>query len=176
MCDEKRVRELLDEIRAEFPGFRLLPKQSSRLQRLIGGALGILTLGGQRAYLDHYVTTIGRTIYVNRGWEARSPGDRYLTLCHERVHLRQFRRYGWLPMALGYLLLPLPMGLAYVRARLEWEAYAEGLRAARALYGDSYVRDSDERARVVAQFTGPAYGWMWPFRRCVERWYDDVLG
>jgi hypothetical protein len=22
---------------------------------------------------------------------------------------------------------------------------------------------------------GPSYGWMWPFRRSVERWYDQVL-
>jgi hypothetical protein len=28
---------------------------------------------------------------------------------------------------------------------------------------------------VIEQFTGPSYGWMWPFRRSVERWYDDVL-
>ena len=31
------------------------------------------------------------------------------------------------------------------------------------------------RRRVIEQFTGAAYGWMWPFRRGLERWYDRVL-
>ena len=79
------------------------------------------------------------------------------------------------PMALAYLLVPLPLGLAWCRARLEWEAYAEGLAVARELFGEAHVRDPGLRAHVVGQFVGPAYGWMWPFRRTVERWYDQVL-
>jgi hypothetical protein len=27
----------------------------------------------------------------------------------------------------------------------------------------------------VTRFTGPDYGWMWPFPRGVERWYDAWL-
>jgi hypothetical protein len=27
----------------------------------------------------------------------------------------------------------------------------------------------------VERFTGGDYGWMWPFRGHVERWYDAVL-
>jgi hypothetical protein len=27
----------------------------------------------------------------------------------------------------------------------------------------------------VDQFTSAAYGWMWPFRAQVERWYDTAL-
>src|SRR5262245_16680066 len=110
--NETRVQGLLAEIEAEFPGFRLVAKERSRLQRAIAAALRLLTLGGQSVYLDRYVTTIGRTIYVNRGWDERSAADRYITLRHERVHLRQFRRYGLVPMSLAYLLLPLPFGLA----------------------------------------------------------------
>ena len=26
-----------------------------------------------------------------------------------------------------------------------------------------------------AQFVGGAYGWMWPFRRGIERWYDAIV-
>jgi len=170
VIDESHVARLLDNIKTEFPGFRLVYKSDSAVQRAIGLALAILTGGGQRVYLEKYVTTIGRTIYLNRGWDARTAVDRYVTLCHERVHLRQFRRYGLVPMALAYLLLPLPIGLAWCRARLEWEAYAEGLRVARDLLGEAHVRDPAVRAGIVGQFTGPAYGWMWPFRSAVERW------
>jgi hypothetical protein len=172
---ESDVAQLLTEIRAEFPRFRLIPKLDSRLQRAIGFALRALTFGRQTAYLTHYVTTIGRTVYTNTSWDARSPADRYATLCHERVHLRQFRRYGLIPMALAYLLLPLPLGLAYVRARLEWQAYAETLRVTARIHGPAAARDKELRAHIVAQFTGPSYGWMWPFPQTIGRWIDAVL-
>ena len=174
MTDEARLDALLDEIRTEFAGFRLVPKERSPLQRAIDRALRVVTFGAQRSYLDAYVTTIGRTVYVNRGWEERSAADRYVTLRHERVHLRQFRRLGLLPMALLYLLVPFPLGLAWFRAHFEREAYAEGLRAMRETYGPGYVARPEVREHVLAQFTGPSYGWMWPFRRSIERWYDRV--
>ena len=47
---------------------------------------------------------------------------RTVLLRHERVHLRQRRRYGFLPFAILYLIPLLPLGLAYFRARFEWEA------------------------------------------------------
>jgi hypothetical protein len=28
---------------------------------------------------------------------------------------------------------------------------------------------------VIAQFVSGAYGWMWPFPRAVERWFDDFV-
>ena len=31
------------------------------------------------------------------------------------------------------------------------------------------------RAQIVRRFTGPDYGWMWPFPRAVGRWIDDAL-
>jgi hypothetical protein len=169
---ERRLAALLDELQAEFPGFRLVRKEESRLQRLIARLLRLLTAGGQNGYLERFVTTIGRTVYVNRGWDERTADDRYATLRHERIHLRQFRRFGLLPMSLAYLLLPLPAGLAWCRARLEWEAYAESLRAWAEVYGPDHLARPDVRAHVVAQFTGPSYGWMWPFPRVVEGWYE----
>jgi hypothetical protein len=94
---------------------------------------------------------------------------------HELVHLRQFRRYGLLGMALLYVLMPLPMGLAYFRARFEMEAYEETIRAAASVYGIAYVRAPSFRDYLVRQFVGPSYGWMWPFRRAVEAWYERAV-
>jgi hypothetical protein len=114
-------------------------------------------------------------VYVTPDWDDRHADERYVILCHERVHLRQFRRLTLLGMAVLYLLVPLPMGLAYFRARLEREAYEETLRAAAEVYGVDYVRTAEFRGRILGQFLGPAYGWMWPFRGQLDRWYDGVL-
>jgi hypothetical protein len=172
---EARYRALVEEIRTEFPGFRLVAKPESALQRMIHVALSILTFGGQRAYLDGYQTTIGQTVYVTRDWDLRPAAERYVTLRHERIHLRQFARFGLVGMALLYLLLPLPLGLAWFRARFEWEAYAESIRAEAEVHGRAAAADARFRERIVCAFTSGAYGWMWPFRRAVESWYDAAL-
>lgn len=166
---------MLDEIQREFPRFRVVYKRESAFSKLIHGCLLVLTLGGQRHFLTGYYTVIGDTLYVPDSWDALDPDERAILLRHERVHLRQRRRYGALGMALLYLLPFFPLGLAYGRARLEWEAYRETLRATAELQGLSRARDPALRARIVGRFTGPDYGWMWPFRRTVERWYDDAL-
>jgi hypothetical protein len=168
---EELYRVLLAECEAEFAGFALRKKDESRLQRAIDRALKILTLGGQRHYLDQYQTTIGRTVWVTSDWDTRPAAERYSTLRHERIHLRQFQRLGLPLMAVLYLGV-LPVGLAWFRARFEKEAYEESLRAWAEMYGPEHVRRADVRAEVVSRFTGPAYGWMWPFRRSIEAWYD----
>jgi hypothetical protein len=170
-----RYHALLERIRAEFPAFRIVRKDRSRLQRAIHLALVIVTLGGMRRYLDGYQTTIGQTVYVTADWDERPFEERIITMRHELVHMRQFQRLTPLGMAVVYLLLPLPMGLAYGRARLEWEAYRETLVAVAELRGLEAARGAALRERIVSQFTGPSYGWMWPLRRQVERWYDDAV-
>jgi hypothetical protein len=165
----------MEEIRGEFPRFRIVPKAGDPLSRIIAGLLRVVTLGGQRHYLSHYHTVIGYTLYVPTSWDALNDIDRVILLRHERVHLLQRRRYGFAGMALLYLLPFFPLGLAYGRARLEWEAYEETLRATAEHHGLSAVRAPELRAQLVERFTGPDYGWMWPFRGAVERWYDRAV-
>jgi hypothetical protein len=166
-----RYRALVAELARD--GVQLVTKDRVWHQRLLGRLLTWLTLGAQRRYLDAYVTTIGRTIYLTPDWDARGLADRWATLRHERVHVAQFRRFGALPLLVGYLLLPLPVGLAWCRMTLEREAYAETVRALVELGG----RAAAERARahVIAQFTGGSYAWMWPFPRAVGRWFDALV-
>jgi hypothetical protein len=170
-----RYQVLLEEIQAEFPDFRVVRKDQSRLHRAIHYGLVAVTLGGMRTYLGSYQTTIGKTVYVTGDWDGRAADERYVTMRHERVHLRQFQRYGLVGMALLYVLMPLPMGLAYFRARFEMEAYEETIRAAAAIYGIEHVRSAGFRDYVVRQFVSPSYGWMWPFRRRVEAWYERTV-
>jgi hypothetical protein len=170
-----RYTALVDALRAEIPGFRIVRKDQSRLHRAIHYGLCAITFGRMRSYLDSFQTTIGRTVYVTADWDDWAADRRYVTLRHEAIHLRQFRKLTLPVMALIYVLLPLPMGLAYGRARLEQEAYAESIRAAAEVWGPDYPRRDEYRNYVIDQFMGPSYGWMWPFRSSLERWYDQVL-
>jgi len=166
---------MLAELRAEFPRFRIVPKSGNLLSRAIDIALRALTLGRQCHYMTRYHTVLGQTLYVPALWNQLSGVDQVVLLRHERVHLRQLRRLGPVLMTLGYLLPFFPLGLAWCRARLEWEAYTETLRATADLKGPEAARDPALRAHIVRRFVGPDYGWMWPFSKQVHRWYDDAL-
>lgn len=170
-----RYEKLVAALREEIPGFRVVRKDQSTFHRAIHYALIGLTFGQMRTYLDSFQTTIGKTVYVTADWDEWEPDERYATMRHEAVHLRQFKKYTLPVMAVLYVLLPLPMGLAYFRARFEMEAYAETIRANAELYGVGYVRGADHRKHVIGQFMGPSYGWMWPFRRSLDRWYDRIV-
>lgn len=163
------------ELEREFPGLRLIPKEHDALSKVIDRLLRIATLGGQRDYLTRYTTVLGLRIYVPMEWDRRSPEERYITLRHEAIHLRQRRRYTFVGMALLYALPLFPVGLAWGRARIEWEAYAETIRAYRDVYGVDAAKSETLRRHIVKQFTSAAYGWMWPFPRMVERWIDEEL-
>ncbi|MEO7032179.1 MAG: hypothetical protein ABI548_00030 [Polyangiaceae bacterium] len=165
----------VETIRAEFPTFRIVPKSGHWPSRVIDLALKLVTFGGQRSYLTRYHTVIGNTLFVPSTWDAMGDLDRVILLRHERVHLRQRRRYGAFLMTFLYLIPFFPLGLAYCRARIEWEAYEETLRATAELLGLEAARSKHLRAHIVARFTGPDYGWMWPFERSVQAWYDRAL-
>jgi hypothetical protein len=165
----------ITEIRQEFPKFSIVPKDESLLSRLIDVALRIVTLGGQNRFITHYHTVIGYTLYVPASWNTLGDIDRCILLRHERVHLRQRKRYGFIGMAFIYLVPFFPLGLAYGRARLEWEAYVETLRATAELHGMPAAKATALRESIIQRFVGPDYGWMWPFRSTVARWYDEAV-
>jgi hypothetical protein len=165
----------MKELEEEFPRFRLVPKAESTFSKVIDVALRVVTLGRQNRYMTEYHTVIGDTLYLPSAWHRSGPLERLILLRHERIHLRQKRRLGMLLMALVYLVPLFPLGLAYGRARLEWEAYEETLRATAEFRGWEAAADPLLRARIIERFTGADYGWMWPFRRHVERWYESAL-
>ena len=168
-----RHEELLAEIRAEFPDFAVLPKRGDRLQEAIGVALAVVTLGGQRRYMTHYHSVLFGKLYVPGTWAGMGDAARVILLRHERVHLRQRRRMGDVAMAFVYLVPFFPLFLAWGRARIEWEAYVETIRATAELHGLAAARALEPE--IVARFTGPDYGWMWPFPRTIRRWFGEVI-
>jgi hypothetical protein len=168
-----RYDDFLTEVRAEFPRFEVLPKRGDTLQRAIGLALAVVTLGGQRRYMTHYHTVLFGKLYVPDAWRTMGADARYILLRHERVHLRQQRRMGDLAMAFVYLVPILPLFLAWGRARIEWEAYVETIRATAEIYNLDAARRLEPE--IVSRFTGPDYGWMWPFPKTVRRWFGEAI-
>ena len=168
-----RTERFIDEIRGEFPSFKILYKRTSMLQRAIHVVLAVLTLGGQRVYLTRYHTVLFGTLWVPDAWDTMSDADQYILLRHERVHLRQRKRMGDLVMTFVYLVPFFPVFLAWGRARIEWEAYAETIRATAEVLGVDAA--ANLRPHIVKRFTGPEYGWMWPFPSAVNRWFDEAL-
>jgi hypothetical protein len=175
MAEVSALDAFVQEIRSEFPQFRIVDKSGDRLSRLIDRALRVLTLGRMRDYLTHYHTVIGDTLYVPDCWHDTPDIDRVITLRHERVHLRQRRRMTLPGMTVMYLLVFFPLGLAYGRARIEWEAYTETLRATAELKGLDAAKSPALRDEILRRFTSADYGWMWPFEASVGRWYDRAL-
>jgi len=171
----ERLRAFIDELAGLEKPVRVVKKSAFWHQRAADIALRVVTLGGMRSYLTHYVTTLGHTIYVPDDFDSWRPERAWEILRHEAVHVRQFERYGWIGMVILYGLLPLPMGLAYGRARLEWEAYAETLRAVAEIEGIDAAKSRALHDEIVRRFTGPDYGWMWPFPSAVEGWIKHAI-
>ena len=170
-----RSDDFVTEICREFPRFCIIPKRESRLSRLIDVVLKVLTFGAQREFMTRYHTVLWDRLYVPDLWENTPDLSRLITLRHERIHLRQRRRYGDFMMTFLYLVPFFPLGLAYGRARIEWEAYTETIRATAEYRGLSAARSPELRHHILKQFTSGAYGWMWPFPYVLNRRYDEAL-
>lgn len=166
---EALLQEWLADLRARDPRVVILHKGASRFCRVLDRALRLVTFGKQDRFLTSYTTTLGRRIYVPDDWERYPAGDRLCILRHELVHVRQFRRLTFPGMALVYLFLPLPFGLAAGRALLEWQGYRETLAATWQVHGRAAAFDPGLHAEIVKRFTGPDYAWMWVAGRMVQR-------
>jgi hypothetical protein len=171
--DEPRTRAFVDALRREFPEFSIRKKRGNPLQHAIDVALRILTLGGMRTYVTHYHTVLFGTLWIPDGWERMGDLDRYILLRHERIHLLQRRRMGDVKMAFLYLFWFFPVGFAYGRARIEWEAYEETVRATAECLGLETARAL--KGYICDRFVGPDYAWMWPFPKTVEAWFDELF-
>jgi hypothetical protein len=168
-----RADQIIADIQAEFPGFAIKKKRDSRLQRAIHVALAIITFGGQRIYLTRYHTVLWGVLWVPDAWDQMEGDDKYILLRHERIHLRQRKRMGDFVMSFVYLVPFFPLFLAYGRARIEWEAYIETIRATAEVYGLEAAESL--RPAIKSRFTGAEYGWMWPFPKTFDRWFDEAM-
>ena len=166
---------VVESLMLEFPAFKLVEKKNSWFMKVIAFLLKVITFGRMNTFMTSFTTTIGYTIYTPSTWVSRSYISRAETLRHEGVHMRQLMRMGWLGFTFMYLLFVFPVGLALGRYLLESEAYEESLRAVADYYGVEAIRDEDLKKGIVDHFVSAEYFWMWPFRKNVERWYDEFV-
>jgi hypothetical protein len=170
-----RYAAVLREIREEFPDFEVEYKDESKFMKVLDVCLKIITFGQMKTFMTSFVTTMGNVIYVPRSWDERDSTSKAVTLRHERVHMRQKRKRGMLLFGIMYLVWPLPAIFAMSRLRWEQEAYAESLRAWVEYSGPGVLEDSKYREHILNHFTSSNYFWTYPFRKKLEKWYDDLV-
>jgi hypothetical protein len=163
-------QELVSTV-GESPKFRVILKEQSWFMKVLSWLLFF-----NRDFMTSFVTTIGDYMWTPAAWENDWDDKvKAAILRHERVHLRQQKRYGMTLYILRYLCWPLPMFLAYGRYLLEREAYEESLQAYADYHGVDVLMDANLRAGMIRHFTSAEYGWMWPFPKAVARWYDQAI-
>lgn len=163
------------EVQVEAPTFRIVRKSDSKLMRAIDVLLRVVTLGSQDRFMTHYHTTLGNTLYVGDTWDGLDDRTKAIVLRHELAHIRQQKKFGPLGYAVTYLFFVFPVGFAYGRALIEWQAYSETIRATLEIKGPDAAKSPVLKQQIISQFTGPSYLWMWPFRSQIESWYSDAL-
>lgn len=168
-----RTGPFVAAMKRDFPTFDVRYKRTSDLQRAIHVAVMIVTFGAMRTYLTRYHTVLFGVLWVPDAWDEMSDDARYVLLRHERVHLEQRARMGDVVMAVRYLSWPLPLGLAWGRARIEWEAYVETIRATDEVFGRRRAEALEDE--IVRRFTSADYGWMWPFATQVRGWFREAV-
>jgi len=173
-------QELQASLRTE--GIRLVVKDTW-FWKAIHYILVVLTFGGNREFLDGFMTTIGPVIGVPKKWLELPKMDFYqfAGIHHEKVHVDQFRKVGfgnaWLGIVPGffwYILFPIPIGFAWGRWVWEREAYLADMKWRRE-HGENEDRLAKRLDHVVVMLTGGNYGWTMPFKGYVRRWFAARL-
>lgn len=174
MISGSDYQKLLDDIKKEFPEFKIVKKTQSGLMKAINGFLKVITFGKMNTFMTSFITTIGTTVYVPDSWDSKSSSARAITMRHERVHMRQARDVGRIKFSLLYLLCPVPLIWAYYRMKFEKEGYEESLKAYNDYYGKKFFTPTLKES-IVKHFTTAEYFWMWPWKNSIEKWYDKVV-
>lgn len=165
-----------DEANAAYDEQRILIKTKRSYYdtwKFLDILLRIITFGKMNRFLTHYTTTVGRTLYFPLHWQRSKAGySDYVTLRHERIHVKQMEKCGFGSMGLGlfifgllYFLVFFPVGLAWFRYRFEREAYVESYKAAKKVGLKPNINF------YIEAMTGSDYFWAWPFKKSVKKWF-----
>jgi len=128
-----------------------------------------LWLVGGKNFKELFATTLGHSIYIPSAWTSEQVRS---VLVHECRHIKQFRMFGWLfgmgwwapagiPLfLLFYAAVPLPIGLAWIRYRLELDADSVFWKFALKNGVDKEI--VHQRSMSFANTVFKYYGWPWP--------------
>jgi hypothetical protein len=141
--------------------------------RALGWLVMAVTFGQVKDFVDGSTTTIGKTIALPRAAEKWNDISMLETFTHELVHVNQFKRFTPVVFGFLYLFCFFPLGLAYFRYWAERQAYVAGFEVLVRAYGEG-VRPGLV-AFATQEMIGPDYGWAWPFRASVTKYFEDNI-
>ena len=150
---------LVREMKEEFKNFEVIEKDTSKLMKFLY-SIALMKFWNPD-FMTRYTTTLFGKVYMPYGLIDTTTG--YSVLRHERVHLRDAKRFPVL-FEISYLLL-FPAILT-MRAFWEYRAYCESLAVYAELQGSVREYQIDI---TIDQFTGKYYLWMFPFRKLLKR-------
>lgn len=168
--------KLIVEIGREFENFKIRPKQTSRLMKVINLFLKVITFGKFDSFMK-FTTTIGYyTIYTPINWDEKPEEKKIELLRHERIHLRQRRKLSIVLFSLLYLFLPFPVLFAWFRLSFEKEAYEESMRTIYEQDGNtSRLREASYKEAMTSKLVGAPYFWAWYRKHSIELWFDNFV-
>jgi hypothetical protein len=173
MLSQAKYENLIAEVKEEFPDFEIKNKSESSLMDAIDIFLKIITFNQMNSFMKNFTTTLGNKIYVPSEWNKYSLIDKSAIIRHERVHMRQARKYTRPLFSFLYVAV-LPLGFAYFRKKFEQEAYEESLKAYYEYYGDR-VFTQNFKNQIIGNFTSAQYFWIWLIKSDIEKWYDESV-
>lgn len=169
------VNKLTNEITQEFESFKIRSKQDSRLMKTIDIFLKIISFGKLNSFMK-FTTTVGYTVYVPETWADKEEEKKIELLRHERIHMRQRKKWSILLFPLMYLMLPFPVLFAWFRLSFEKEAYEESMRTIYELDGNtSRLRTASYKEAMTSKLVGPPYFWAWYRKRDIESWFENFV-
>lgn len=146
--------------------------------------------------IDNYITVLFDECWVPSNFFLSPTVEILMTLAHETVHEHDRKKYGnvafslmylfpqvlalgaflsllaiwfgpWWLLALGFLLFLLPLP-SPTRTKLEVRGYQVTMMILEKAYGYSREKLAGEAERISREFTGPAYYFMWPFKKNIQ--------
>ncbi len=175
MLSNEEYEKILRETKNEFPDFEIIQKNASTLMSVIDVFLKLVSFGRMKTFKTGFITAIGNKVYVPQSWVVYPPAAKSKIIRHERIHMRQSKKYGRMIFSLLYVLTPLPIGFAYFRRKFEQEAYEESLGAVYEYLGEKALRSPELKKETIENFIGPNYLWTWLSKKDIESWYDSVV-
>jgi hypothetical protein len=170
----KSFEETIEVIKAQFPEFKLVPKDTSNFMKFLSFCSLVLSFGKNKTFMSDFTTTIGYTVYTPSNWENKPESSKVEVIRHEAVHMSQIRKYSFFGFYFLYLFIPLPILFAWYRFKFEREAYAESIKCLIEYHGNSILTDKF-RLFFVDHFVNSSYFWAWILRKQVEEWYDTTI-
>lgn len=167
LVDSDTVDRYMGHLRATFPKLKISRKKPWWL-RFVFNLPGIKKLEWGNA-----TQTVGMNIWLSDRWDEIHPTYQMSTLRHEKKHLIWFNDYGLILVSILYLFCFFPIGLAYFRARMERDGYAESLKARVEYFGTSDRVKEKGREMYERAFTGWMYLKMWPFKKTIRKWFEE---